>query len=105
LEDHAIQQRLCDKPPHHDLDKDARLAYSFSKNMFNGKTKHALVMISGQGKGKLHLSEAVDAEKNVAVRDVLENEHPPPAAPVYLDCLETNNDSSNQLFLRLWMAP
>ena len=55
-EGRAIQQRLCDKPLNHDLDKDARLAYSFAKDKFMGK-KSAL---SGQGKGKLlHLSECI----------------------------------------------
>ena len=49
LEGRAIQQRLRDKPLHHDSDKDAR--FSFAKNMFNGKAKRALDTLSGQGKG------------------------------------------------------
>jgi len=61
-----------DKPFHYDSDRDARLAYSFAKNMFNGKIKRALDTLSGHGKGKLlHLSEVVDAEKNIIVRNVL----------------------------------
>ena len=55
--------------------------------MFNGKTKRALDTVSGQGKGKLHLS-VVDTEKNITLCDVLESKHPS-AAPLYPECLET----------------
>ena len=43
LEGRAIQQRLSNKQPRSNCsDPDGRLAYSFAKLMFNGKTKHAL---------------------------------------------------------------
>jgi len=48
LEGRAIQQRLNVK--HHvddHLNPDGKLAYSFAKLMFNGKTKHALDILSG----------------------------------------------------------
>ena len=62
--------------------------------MFNGKTKHALDILSGQGKGRLlHLSEIVDVQKSKTVRDVLESKHPS-AAPLYHECLDTNCDPS-----------
>ena len=96
LEGRAIQQRLSNKPqPRSNCsDPDGRLAYSFAKLMFNGKTKHALDILSGQGKGRLfHLSEVTDTKENTTVRDVLENKHPS-AAPLYPECLDTNTDSS-----------
>ena len=73
-------------------DPDGRLAYSFTKLMFNGKTKHALDILSGQGKGRLlHLSEVTDAKESTTVRDVLESNHPS-AGPLYPECLDTNTD-------------
>ena len=95
LEGRAIQQRLSDKYHHADgSDPNGRLAYSFAKFMFDGKTKRALDILSGQGKGRLlHLSEIVNAEKNTTVRDALESKHPS-AAPLYPDCLDTTSDSS-----------
>ena len=47
LEGRAIQQRLSNKQPRSNCsDPDGRLAYSFAKLMFNGKTKHALDILS-----------------------------------------------------------
>ena len=95
LEGRAIQQRLNGKQLSTDTSKtDGRSAYSFANFMFNGKTKNALDMLSGRGKGRLlHLSEIVDTKENKTVRDVLETKHPS-AAPLYPECLDTNSDSS-----------
>ena len=61
LEGRAIQQRLRDDCHcAHRSDPDGRLAYSFAKFMFDGKTKRALDMLSGERKGGLlHLSDVV----------------------------------------------
>ena len=62
--------------------------------MFDGKTKCALDMLSGERKGGLlHLSDVVNVEENTTVRDVLESKHPA-AAPPYPECLDAAFDSS-----------
>ena len=62
--------------------------------MFDGKTKRALDMLSGERKGRLlHLFDVVNVEENTTVRAVLESKHSA-AAPPYPECLDTTFDSS-----------
>ena len=71
LEGRAIQQRFNGKPHRDKLsrDSDSREAYLFAKLMFEGKTKPALDLLSGEYRGeKLHLNDFVDVDETYCTR-------------------------------------
>ena len=84
IEGRTIQKRL---PKTNVYDKhEEKLSLSFSKLMFQGKTKAALQLLAQQGKGRvLHLGDIVNKQDSVPVTvlDVLRSKHPyaQPARP------------------------
>ena len=89
LEGCTIQQRFNGKGYQcgQNFNSDQRKAYSFTKLMFDGKTKPALDLLSGVCKGKrLGLTKIVDAAEGTTVHEVLRTKHPP-AAPIHHECL------------------
>ena len=84
-EGRAIQSRLkC----HPSKQSEAQITRSFTKLMFEGKTRAALQLVSGHHcGGVLNLDEVADpADPNCVVHDVLRAKHPS-AQPLHINCL------------------
>ena len=87
-EGRTIQHRIPKAFPSEDH---THLARSFARLMFQGKTKAALRLLTGQGKGGvLHVDDTVDQKK---VRDILTDKHPP-SQPAHMNSIIENEPST-----------